>query len=385
MRYVFVESNTTGTGAIALRMLRARGEDVTFVTRDRARYPFLDDVRVIDADTNDFASLLSCVSKLTPDAVVTFSTFYVATVARLAAHLGLRFLNEHTASTCHDKIAARRALAAAGLPNPSFWEITSPADAARVSYPCVMKPSADSGSNGVLLITNEREFLDHYARLSSAATNDRGQTSSRVLVESLLDGPEFSVESFTFNGTTHIVGITRKHLSAPPHFVELGHDFPVPRMPALEACVLRALDAVGYDFGPAHTEVRLTERGPVIVEINPRLAGGMIPELVRLSTGIDLIDAYLRALIGDSPSLTATRHRSASIRFLVATRAGTLDALPRYDDLLAMPGVDCIEVTAKLGPVSSPKSAYDRLGYVICDSAERAEEVVATLTERLRF
>ncbi len=383
--YVFVESNTTGTGAIAVRMLRERGHDVTFVTRDRSRYPFLDGIRVVDAETNDFESLASRVDALSADAIVTFSTFYVATVAALAARLGLRFLNERAASTCHDKIAARRALR-----DVAFWEIESGADAARVAsevpYPCVMKPPADSGSFGVRQVENAQQFFEHYRRLASATTNDRGQKgSSAVLVEELLDGPEFSVESMTLaSGDTHIIGITRKHLSPPPYFVEMGHDFPAPvSSSAIEECVLRGLDAVGYDFGPAHTELRLTARGPVIVEINPRLAGGMIPELVRLATGIDLIDAYLRALIGEMPTLSPSHHRLASIRFLVAPHAGMLDAPPDYDDLLAMPGVDAIEIT-KRGRVSLPRSAYDRLGFVICSTPERADEVSAILTDRLR-
>jgi cysteine synthase A len=392
--YLFVESNTTGSGAIALRLLRARGDEVTFLTRDRARYPFLDGFRVVDTETNDFEVLASLVKRISPDAVVTFSTFYVATVAALAARLGLRFLSEQAASTCHDKIAARRRLQSAGLTTPSFWVLASEAEAKRVAkevpYPCVMKPSADSGSSGVLRIENERQFLDHFKELSSAATNDRGQQRSpAVLVEALLDGPEFSVESMTLGaGNTRIVGITRKHLSAPPYFVELGHDFPAAledaERAAIEECALRALDAAGYDFGPAHTEVRLTGRGPVIVEINPRLAGGMIPELVRLSTGIDLIDGYLRALGGETPSLAARRCRSASIRFLVAPRAGTLEALPRVDDLLKIPGVDEIEITARPGrSVSLPRSAYDRLGFVICDSPGGADSVIAALRERL--
>jgi len=406
--YLFVESNTTGSGAIALRMLRDKGDDVTFVTRDRSRYSFLRDApegtRIVDAETNDVELLTARAQTLSAehaiDAVVTFSTFYVAIVATLAKRLGLRFLDERAAATCHDKIAARRALQAAGLPNPAFREITTEAMATRVAaevtYPCVMKPPADSGSSGVLQIPDEAQFLEHYRRLASATTNDRGQQgSSAVLVEALLDGPEVSVESMTLApGVTRILGITRKHLSAPPHFVELGHDFPAVlsavERGAIEECVLRGLDAVGYDFGPAHTEVRLTARGPVIVEINPRLAGGMIPELVRLATGIDVLDAYLRALAGEPPALEPTRERIASIRFLVAPHAGTLEAPPRYDDLLELPGVDRIELTKKSGAVSPPRNAYDRLGYVIVSGEpgagvpERAGELLAILTSRLR-
>lgn len=394
-RWAFVESNTTGTGAIALHRLRTQGEDVAFVTRDRRRYPFLDGIRVIDAETNDAATLASSVRALSPDAVVTFSTFYVAPVARLAADLGLRFLAPQAAATCHDKSAARSALRAAGVPGPRFWVADSAAAAGRladeVPYPCVMKPVADSGSSGVRRIDDVRQFREHFDRLTTAATNERGQAQpASVLVEELLDGPEFSVESMTWAaGETRVIGVTRKHLSDPPHFVELGHDFPAPlagddRL-AIEAHVRRALEAVGFDFGPAHTEVRLTAAGPRIVEINPRLAGGMIPELVRLATGIDLIDGYLRAIVGETAPLVATHDGRASIRFVTAPHRGILAAIPPCDDLRAQPGVRALEITAPAGrAVGEARSAADRLGYVIGDEAVVADEVAAEIRGRLQ-
>ncbi|MBM3779956.1 MAG: ATP-grasp domain-containing protein [Acidimicrobiia bacterium] len=351
---------------------------------------------MIAAETNDQSSLAASVRPLAPDAIVTFSTFYVATVAELAASLGLRFLDPRAAATCHDKIAARRALRAAGLPGPRFREVASAGEAARVAgevaYPCVMKPPTSSGSTGVRRIEHQRDFREHYTRLTASAVNERGQAQpALVLVEELLDGPEFSVEALTFGrGDTRIVGITRKHVSAPPWFVEMGHDFPADlpdaERRAIEAHVLRALDEVGVDFGPTHTELRLTPQGPVIVEINPRLAGGMIPELVRLATGVDLIDAYLRMLVGDDVHLDATRRRRAAIRFLTAPRPGRLASLPSCDDLHARPGVDAIEVTARVGShVVPPRDSAHRLGYVICDRPERADEVLAEMVGRLQL
>ena len=37
--------------------------------------------------------------------------------------------------------------------------------------------------------------------------------------------------------------------------------------------------AIGFRYGITHTEVKLTGRGPVIVEINGRLAGDLVPML----------------------------------------------------------------------------------------------------------
>src|SRR5204863_1276408 len=135
-----------------------------------------------------------------------------------------------------------------------------------------------------------------------------------VLVEEYVPTPEFSVETFG----RKVVGTTAKHLGPPPWFVECGHDFPADlgEVATVEALALAAIEALGLGFGPAHTEVRLGPRGPVVIEVNARLAGGRIPTLVRLATGIDLVGATVDAVIGDAESLPEPGPGHASIRFL---------------------------------------------------------------------
>jgi cysteine synthase A len=193
--------------------------------------------------------------------------------------LGLRYLSPEPARICREKPRTRCALKKAGLLTPEFWLLSSESDARAlaqiVSYPCVVKPPSDSSSHGVRLVQSADELIAHYRGLASWKENVRGQRlNGDVLVESLLDGPEFSVETLTAGpGETHVIGVTAKHLSAPPHFVEMGHDFPsgVPASIANELVktVVAALAAVAFDFGPAHTEIRWTSRGPVIVDGNP--------------------------------------------------------------------------------------------------------------------
>ena len=88
-----------------------------------------------------------------------------------------------------------------------------------------------------------------------------------------------------------------------------------------------ALAATGMRLGPTHTEVKVTDAGPSIVEINARAAGGMIPELVRLATGVDLLEQQLRAAAGLPLDLVPTRERVAGIRFLLAPADGRLAAV----------------------------------------------------------
>jgi biotin carboxylase len=389
--YLFIESNTTGSGGLAAERIVAAGGRLTFVTRRPALYPFLQRlpgaVAIEEVETNDPAALdtrAAAIHARTPfDAILTFSTFYVAIAAGVAQRCGRPALNVEAARLCHEKAAFRQRQREVGLPAPAWWLIRTEADAARVArdvhYPCVVKPTAESGSDGVRLVRSADELMAHGRALMAITANARAQARpGDALVEALLDGPEVSVETFTVApGQTHVLGVTRKHLSAPPWFVETGHDFPATLSAARRAAVVSAtlatLDAVGYDFGPAHTELRLTRDGPVVVELNPRLAGGMIPALIQLATGIDVLDLVLEAAAGRpiGGHLRPIRAESASIRFFVPGVAGQLRPLPGFQRIKEGPLIRSATFDAVPGAMVRPAtSARDRLGYVIASGRD---------------
>jgi biotin carboxylase len=402
--FVFVESNTTGTGAMAVERLLAAGHAVTFLTRSRRKYPFLQaprrhpELRVADAETNHPERLVDAVRRMQAcgpvDALLTFSEFYVEIVAEVAGRCGLRGLHPSAARSCRNKHLTRCALRAAGLAVPDFWMVTSERHARRIAhkvrYPCVVKPPADSSSHGVRMVRDADELVEAYRLLSAWRENVRGQRlDGRVLIEDLIEGPEYSVETISAPGAAaQVIGVTDKHLSDPPHFVELGHDFPSRAEPrvrrALAETTVRALEAVGFDFGPAHTEVRWTAAGPVVVEINARLAGGMIPELVWHATGIDLMGAWFELLLGNGVQLEPTRAYTASIRFVTSSRRGRLAAVSGLAHARSLPHVQEVALSRPMGePVRPPEDAYDRLGYVIAAGEDGARVERAAL-EALR-
>jgi biotin carboxylase len=382
--FVFVESNTTGTGAIIAERLLSRGDRVTFLTATPSKYPFLlsrhPGLLVVEIDTNSFAAVMEAIEQIRAqcpvNAVATSSEFYVPLVAQLASVMGLPGLNPAAAQTCRHKPSTRRKLRAAGLLTPEFYVVNSEEEAselaARIEYPCVVKPPADSSSHGVRLVANADEFMEHYRTIHGWKENVRGQRlDGSVLVESLIDGPEYSVETVTLpGGETRVIGVTDKHLSREPYFVEMGHDFPSrapePVQRGLIKTVLEALAAVNFDFGPAHTEIRWTERGAVVVEINPRLAGGMIPELIGYAKGLDMLQIWMDLLLGRAVDLTPAARDNASIRFLTAGSCGQLQGVDGIEQATVIPSVRQISVTAKPGKKVNPaEDAYDRLGFVI--------------------
>ncbi|MFD2122941.1 ATP-grasp domain-containing protein [Streptomyces cirratus] len=280
---LFVESNTTGTGMLALDLARDLNCVPVLLTGDPDRYRGLEatGAEVVRCDTNSVPALRTAIQERFRReeiaGITTTSDFYVPAVAGLSRWLGLPGNPQEAMAVCRDKSALRGTLRAAGVRQPRYAVVRDPSQVAgavaRTGLPCVVKPADDSGSTGVLLCTDEATAAAHATRILAVTTNARGMPTARtVLVEEFLDGPEYSVEMFTWDGRTECVGITAKSVTGSPYFVEHRHLFPAP-LPAgtaqrITETVAAALEAAGVRLGATHTEVKLTPEGPAVVEIN---------------------------------------------------------------------------------------------------------------------
>ncbi len=415
-----VESNTTGTGRTFAVAARARGLRPVLLSSRPERYPWVveDDVDVARADTTDPASVADVARATvgggsrrpgrgdTPHppgggahlaGIVTSSEYFVAVSARAATRLGLPGADPGAVERCRDKRRQRATLVGSRIAVPAHFPAATPEEAAAaasdIGFPVVVKPADGTGSRGVRLCCNAADVRDHTAALLTRRHDERGQpTIPAVLVEEYVPGPEFSVETFG----TGVIGITAKHLGPTPWFVEYGHDFPAdPASVDVDLCLtatgrgegpygasdatgraeagagvgavaLAAIDALGLGFGPAHTEIRLGAGGPVVIEVNPRLAGGQIPTLVRLATGIDLVGATIDAVIGETRPLPEPGPGHASIRFLVAQQAGRVRRTGGVSAAAAVPGIVDVAIAARPGQrVGGTGSFRDRVGHVI--------------------
>ncbi|MFJ8113621.1 pyridoxal-phosphate dependent enzyme [Streptomyces sp. NPDC096132] len=402
-RLLFVESNTTGSGMLALSVAHELGFSPVLLTAAPERYVGLDDTEceVLPCDTGSPLALRLAVRdafrREELAGVTTTSEFYAEAVADLARWLGLPGNAPDAVAACRNKAVLRRRLDEAGVPQPRHAAVTDIAQLAaardKIGLPCVVKPVDDTGSHDVLLCRTEDELTAHVRHVLDARLNVRGLPTARTgLVEQYLEGPEYSVETFSAQGRVHCVGITEKRVGGLPHFVECGHVFPAqlsaPVAAAIEATVRQAIAAVGLGHGAAHTEIRLTERGPAVIEINPRPAGGMITEAIRLATGVELLEQQLRAATGLPQRTDAEAVRCAAIRFLLAPRAGRLVEVRGVAEASVVEGVAQVTVTASPGTTVRPaQDAYDRLGYVIAhgDSYEEATKVCDEAHSRIEL
>jgi biotin carboxylase len=379
-----IESNTTGTGRLFARRAAEMGIVPVLFASSAARYPYAaeDGIETIETDTTRRKVLYAAIRQRMQGAelagVASSSELYCALAAALALDFNRPGPDPVSVGACRDKGVQRHVLHTAGVGVPKFHVISSVEQAVRAAErlggQAVVKPVMGTGSAGVRLCCGAADVAAHAAELLSHTVNERGlRLPRRILIEQVVYGPEFSVEAF--GGS--VIGVTAKHLGDPPYFVETGHDFPAPISAAVTRslcmAVSEALQALGVTWGATHTELRWTTAGPCVMEVNPRLAGGCIPELVRHATGIDLVNACVQLGVGRPAALGHTKAGAASIRFLLPEHEGILLGASGIDRVGAMPGVVEAVLYRRPGDVIRLRGDFrDRIGHVIVAGAEGA-------------
>ena len=380
---MFIESSTTGTGRQLVAAARRRGYVPLLLAERPDRYPYVseDRVRCAAVRTRDVGAVRDALRSCGGERIAgicSSSEYYVALAAQMAAEFERPGAECRALDRCRNKNTQRRACRAAGVPIPDFARAETPARAAdaarRLGLPVIVKPTSGSGSVGVRLCRTMDEVRHHAATLLGSPGNERGLPQpAEVLVERFVSGIEYSIEMFG----TDAIGVTRKHVSRIPYFVETGHDYPASLVEGARDVLARtageALRAVGLTWGAAHVEARLTPAGPVIIEINPRLAGGYVPELVRLATGVDLIDATVAAVTGHEPALRPCRSAYASVRFLVVPATGRLASVTGLDAARSVPDVIDVALYRRIGEACAVHHDFrDRVGHVIAAAPSAA-------------
>ena len=393
---VFIESNTTGTGRLFAREARQQGFRPVVVCATPERYAYIENERidVLRADTSAPGHILEMLRRFSTQeqiaGVLSSSDYFVQTAAEVAQELGLPGPSPAALRTVKDKLEQRKHLEAAGVPIPRFRAASTADEAANaaqaIGYPVVIKPCFGSGSYGVRLCASRTEVEEHTLTLLALRQNERGQPlPPRVLVEEFAVGPEYSVETFSLS----VAGVTAKYLGIPPRFVEVGHDFPADLEESTRSAVcgtaLDSLRAMGLGWGPAHIEVKLTQTGPCVIEVNSRLAGGFIPELVRLASGVDLIALTIQLAAGLQLRLHQTEKRYASIRFLLAPADGSFAGISGYQAAQTSLNVQ-VDVYRKQGdPIQRYGDFRDRVGHVlaVADTASSAQAMAGNVQRQI--
>jgi biotin carboxylase len=343
-------------------------------------------------DFSDVRAVIEAARRHRPDGVLTVSADRaVPVVAAVADALGLPGIGTDTAHLMTHKIAMRRRLADAGVPQPRFAAARTLHEARAaletVGLPAVLKP-ADSGGQRGLFLLRSTDDLD--AHLHSALAESPGE---EAIVERYHEGLELNGLALARGG--EVVSLTLSDRLRPPG-VGFGvgwiHLYPAriygDVLVEAERVVRHAVHALGLRDGIAFPQLLVGDDGTVrVVEVAARIPGGQMADLARHAIGIDLVEVALRQALGvDVPDeLAHPRFRQPlAIRFLTAEPGplptGVVRRWSGLERVLAFPGVVQADVFLTPGETIRPVQLDgDRRGYVIAvdrtnvEALERAE------------
>ena len=387
--FVLLESDTAGTGYLALSCARRLGLRPFLFHEPQSSYRSLAQFESVALPILDLETVLAkidCLGRQHIKGVWSVRDAYLGLAASVAHALDLPSADPGAIRICCDKLKTREVLAEAGLREVPFGLAKSGAETAAIashlSGRVVVKPRFSTGSLGVRLCSSPDEAQGYFHTL---ARNLPEVSHQGVLVEAFVEGQQYSVQ--LFNGRS--LGVTHQTLGSAPTFVTTGLEFPWREDPQLHAEIVKhaeeAAAAVGHVLGPGCVDIRCGPRGPCLIEINPRLAGDLIAENIRLATGIDVVDATIRFACGMSYDLQPNYNRGSASRWLLRPDRPVRGVAGR-EEALASPGVVHVRLFPRHFMREGPTGDFrDRLALVVteAETAKRAGQFAEDAVSRL--
>ncbi|MFH9299157.1 hypothetical protein [Streptomyces sp. NPDC017520] len=280
-------------------------------------------------------------------ALISNTDRWAPTAEALAERLGLPAVQRNTGELL-DKTSTRQRLHEVGLARSRAvagtealalgGEVLDIAD-----RPVIVKDSRGSGSKDVLFATTPQGVVRRIKELES-----RGVPASRCTVETYATGPMFSAETWTTDERTHLLGVSSRTISPMPNWKELDSTYPIRPGSDWErdvhVWVSSVLEAVGRGPGPSHVEFIDTAHGFELVEVNPRLGGGLGGAGIVEATGVDVYALLIHNALGNSTEKVFTQESGAPAVGgyaqvdKYASRTGPLGSILGEDILAGFPG-----------------------------------------------
>ncbi|KNC79247.1 hypothetical protein SARC_08357 [Sphaeroforma arctica JP610] len=275
-------------------------------------------------------------------------------------------------TTARHKHNAREALRKAGIATPASALVKSPDDVpaavAAVGFPMIVKPIAGAGSQGVYIARNEKEVELTVVKLIQEITGNAflsynpGLGGVDIVCEEYLEGDETDVDFLLTPGGNNEVVYTRicdDGPTVPPYFVEnrenAPSNLPEDAQKQLKEYGEKVLRAFGFTIGCFHVECMWTKRGPRLIEVNPRMGGGPVPQFHQDVYGCDMYMNFFLALcnIPINPPVPEEPLCTLVSYWIATPTTGTLNSLSFLDAIKAHP--NCISASANFQAGASLK------------------------------
>lgn len=174
----------------------------------------------------------------------------------------------------------------------------------KFSYPLIVKPTDSAGSKGCTRVDSEDELM-------TAITYAFKYTiSGHIIIEEFLEkkGCSSDTDSYAQDGKLRFVSFCAQRFdpNATNPYTPAAYSWPSTftkeEEEYLTSEIQRLITLLGLKTSVFNIETRVSPNNkPYIMELTPRGGGNRLCEMLRYATGVDMITAITRAMVGDEP------------------------------------------------------------------------------------
>ncbi|HRO75143.1 MAG TPA: ATP-grasp domain-containing protein [Crocinitomicaceae bacterium] len=320
---------------------------------------------------NDFEETCHVVEKYNIKAIITAATDKpLVMMAEIAEKYNFPFFSKDTAVKSTDKYLMKTEFQKHEIPCANGF--VSDSINSSLSFPIIVKPRDNSGSRGVFYCNSQED--------AERAIGESLSYSKKnvVLIEEVIEGKEYSIESLHYNGTTTVIQYTEKITTPFPYNVELGHIQPAQlsneEKLKINEIIEKTAKALKFENCASHTELKINEKGIFVIETSPRLGGDFITSaLTQLSTDFDIEQALIDISLGQTIQLEIKANGCCGI-FYFNLKEGIVAKVGDFSDMVHSNSIHKLTYNVSSGfEIKQIKNSLDRYGYVIITAHAREE------------
>lgn len=293
------------------------------------------------------------------NAIVGVDEETVILAAMSSKMLGLPYNSISSVKATRDKYLMRRKMTKAGLLSSIFRACSIESNprklAAKIGYPCVLKPTFLSASQGVIRANSPDEFGNAFRQIRKIISDPSNRKKSpegkdQILVENYVPGTEVAVEGILINGKFKLLAIFDKPDPLEgPYFIETIYVTPSRHPESTQAEIIKtttdAINAIGLTSGPVHAEMRINEKGIWLLEIAARSIGGLCSRALKFEGDISLEELILRHAIGQDIRRIEREEKAAGVMMMPVPGIGILKEVKNIEFSKQIRGIENIVIT----------------------------------------
>lgn len=260
-------------------------------------------------------------------------------------------------------------------------------------WPVVLKPVSSVCSDNVIFCENEDDVISAFERIIDSK-NTLGTINTEVLAQEFLSGTEYIVNTVSLEGQHYICDIWRYQKRKMPGYSKI-YDF-IEALPFDDRFqnefgnyIKQVLDALRIQFGACHSEIMMTKNGPVLVEVNARLMGVIIPEVVSKGMQSNHVELTVKSYVEPDNFINIIKkslslQKNILIVILISEVEGKIQSVSQMDLIRKLTSFCDMRLSIKKdGPIKKTVDLTSSPGYIflVHENPEIIEQDYQTIRE----